>query len=271
MSETTDGPGSTPAPDHGEGATETSPSYRDRHLATEHAGTYDAAFGNLRTAKGAMWRIEQDILRQVISSLRPAPGKALDFACGTGRLLGLVGGQVTDCTGVDISAAMLAQAAAAVPKARLVHGDVTSDPDLLGEDVFDLVTMFRFLLNAEPSLRDEVLTWLAPRVRLGGTLVVNVHRNRSSLTGLLARGRGVTRRRSTPRTLSIRDAVALVESHGFTVVEEHGYGYLPYGPHGTWRLPFPRLAVGAERRMAGPGRLARLASHVILVARRNNG
>lgn len=246
-------------------------SYRDRHLDTAHASAYDTSFADTRVAKGAMWRIEQDILGRVLSSLEPAPRKALDFACGTGRVLGWLTAEVADCTGVDISAAMLAEAAAAAPDARLVRGDVTAQPTLLGEELFDLVTMFRFLLNAEPVLRRDVLAWVAPRVRPGGVLVANVHRSHWSLTGLLARVSRVVRRRSTPHTLSIAEAVRLVESHGFIVEEEHGYGYLPYGPHGTWRLLFPTLALRVERRIAGTGRAVRLASHVVLVARRNAG
>ena len=50
---------------------------------------------------------------------------------------------------IDVSPDMLALAGARCPRARLIRGDVTTTPGL-APGPFDLITAFRFFLNAEP-------------------------------------------------------------------------------------------------------------------------
>lgn len=241
-------------------------SYRDGlHLQDHHAERYDASFRDRRTAHGALSVIERELLHRVVQDARPR--NALDFACGTGRVLQWMGGEVERTVGVDVSSAMLARAAHNAPTADLFLGDVTTEPELITES-FDLVTMFRFLLNAESELRGAALSWTARRLRENGLLLVNIHRNRDSLTGALTRVRCALGGSRTPRIISIGEATDVLAGHGFQVVGRYGYGYLPYGGHGGSRLPLPGLVLGVESWLAGSGSRARLASHLLLVARR---
>lgn len=79
--------------------------------------------------------------------------RALDLACGTGTLALLLAGEGWDVTGVDASAAMLAQAAAKLDgatlpgSARLLQGDIRRLDDLLPPESFDLATCTYDSLN----------------------------------------------------------------------------------------------------------------------------
>lgn len=243
-----------------------SASYRQgRHQDPGHVDRYESAFAEPRRGPGILWPVEQRLLQRVLDEVQPRT--ALDFACGTGRVLAWLARQVDEATGVDVSAPMVERATAAAREATVVRGDLTVTPELLPQ-AFDLVAMFRFLLNAEPALRDDALAWVAGHLADDGVLVVNTHRTPCSLTGLTARARRALRRSATPRTLSVRELGELLDAHGFDVVARYGYGYLPYGPHGGWRLPFPRLVCALESRLAGAGARVRVASHVLVVARR---
>jgi SAM-dependent methyltransferase len=238
------------------------------HQRAEHARRYESVFADPRRVSGLLWKVEQDILEDVLDGLRPRPLRALDFACGTGRVARWLTDRVGNVTGVDVSAAMLERAAVNAPRATLVLGDVTRHPDLV-TGPFDLVTMFRFLLNAEPELRGTALEWVSRNLGEGGSLIVNIHRNAHSANGLIARARGKLKRTSSVRTLSVGAVAALLEEHGLRVLATYGYGYLPYGLAGSRTVPFSRFVLALESRLAGRRFLTPVASHVIMVARRS--
>src|SRR5207237_10856803 len=110
------------------------------------------------------------------------PPRALGCPGGTGRALGLLAARVREVIGVDVSAPMIEAARKHCPNARLVLGDVTVNPALLTESA-DVVTAFRFLLNAEPPLRAAALDWMRDRLGPEGLLIVNFHLNPRSLRG----------------------------------------------------------------------------------------
>ena len=107
---------------------------------------------------------------------------AIDFACGTGRVIQFLSSRSAQVIGVDISAAMLGVARGRAPGARLIEGDVTVDPGLLTETA-DIVTAFRFLLNAEPPLRAAALDWMRDRLAPGGVLIVISILTRAAFAG----------------------------------------------------------------------------------------
>src|SRR5260221_3366186 len=157
--------------------------YRASHLGAEKAREYDRDLWDPRTAKGLTWAVEQRLLDRLVASHLPTrPRSALDFACGTGRLLAYLDDIVPLLVGVDISPDMLAVAAERAPRARLVCGDVTADPGLVTEQ-FDLLTAFRFLVNAEDELRSDALRWLRTRLAPGGRFIANFHLNPQSARG----------------------------------------------------------------------------------------
>ena len=106
----------------------------------------------------------------------------LDFACGTGRAVRFVDDAAENTVGVDISEEMLRRARRDFPDATFVVGDLASDQDLLTRlGPFDLVTLWRFISGAEPSLRLNVLSAVSRAMDEGGVLLVNNNANRASL------------------------------------------------------------------------------------------
>jgi hypothetical protein len=63
-----------------------------------------------------------------------------------------------DMVGIDVADSMLAEARRRVPSAELINADVMADPNAVGK--FRVISLFRFILSAEPHLREGVLAWL---------------------------------------------------------------------------------------------------------------
>jgi SAM-dependent methyltransferase len=82
-----------------------------------HADHYDRIFEDKPYADEARW----------VAELLPAPpGALLDVACGTGRHAGELARLGYAVVGVDLNAALLERARAAVPAARFVEGDMSA-------------------------------------------------------------------------------------------------------------------------------------------------
>lgn len=212
--------------------------YRQSHRGAALAGSYHDDF----TARlpGRYWStVEQPLMASLLAEVLPRPLaglRHLDVASGSGRVLAYVQPQAAGSTAVDISEAMLAHARAAVPDADFVVDDAATMD--LGQ-TFDLVTAFRFFLNAGPELGADVLDRIGDHLAPGGLLVANIHAQPLSSLGLW---RALKRRlgRSADSVMSIGDFDQLLRAHHFEVVADRTYGYLPL------------------TRRIGPGRLARL-------------
>jgi len=242
-------------------------SYRDSHLGAAKAQSYDEDLWDAQAAKGLDWLVEQCLLDGILRSARSgrslAPQSAADFACGTGRVLEFLGRHFPAPVGLDISPDMLALARVRCPDAQLIQGDVTTTPGLAAGP-FDLITAFRFFLNAEPSLRRDALAWMRACLRPDGLVVANFHLNPASL-----RGRYLRLRMASAEPLpmmGIEEACRLFTDNGFTVCRIIGYSYLPYRRDGRhlWKAEARRKA---ELRMAGRRALQPIAGSFLLVAR----
>ena len=202
-----------------------------------------------------VWQWQRPVVEQTLKDFRaahPGPVRLLDFACGTGRVLSWVEGLVDSADGVDISENMVAAARGKCRRARLRVGDILAQPELLA-DGYDVITCFRFLLNAEPELRRRVLGRLRQSLRTpGGLLLVNVHGNAHSLRHpAIVWRRRRERRRPTGEMLnelSRMEAVQLLAKAGFQVVNERGFGILPPTLH---RTPLRGLARAIDRSLSG--------------------
>jgi SAM-dependent methyltransferase len=238
-------------------------SYRDSHLGAAKARSYDEDLWDLRAAKGLDWLVEQRLLADILRSGRsPAPCSAADFACGTGRVLEFLGRYLPAPVGIDVSPDMLARAGARCPRARLIRGDVTTTPGL-APGPFDLITAFRFFLNAEPSLRSDVLAWMRASLQPRGLVVANFHLNPASLRGIYLRLRMDPAERVS--MMGIAEARRLFTDHGFTVRQILGYSYLPYRRDGR-NLWVPDARRIAEMIMAGSKILQPTAGSFLIVA-----
>ena len=231
--------------------------YVERHKGrgADYAETFSPEANPYRAM---VWRLERraldDILRRYL-----VPGKIaqLDFACGTGRILGHFRDQVASATGVDVSPSMMEVARTAAPAAELIEADLTRN-DVLGDRSFDLVTAFRFFPNAEPELRRSALSALARHLAPGGILVFNNHKNRNSLRRRLLRllGRDVV----TLGTMSHVEVESLVAGAGLQILEVVPLAVLPtlgaadspaHGAGGVARAP-PGWTGRAGRHRPGP-------------------
>jgi SAM-dependent methyltransferase len=236
--------------------------YRYTHLGADKARSYDADLWDRGAAIGLTWELEQRLLGHLLDGLPERPRTAVDFACGTGRVLTFLASRGVEMTGVDISPDMLAVARQHCPTARFVQGDVTRQPDLLTGQ-FDLATAFRFFLNAEPDLRADALRWLHGAVRPGGRLIANFHLNPHSARGLWSRAR--LRGDAAMPKMTVAEARALLVRNGFRPLSVHGYDFLPFRADGR-RLALPGLRRRVESALLDRPGLQGIAATFVVVA-----
>ncbi len=133
-----------------------------------------------------------------------------------------------------------------------------AQPELL-QKPFDVITSFRFLLNAELGLRRRILRRLREVLRgTDGLLVVNVHGNSRSL-----RHPAIVWRRWRERTrktgvmlneMSPVETNRLLHESGFQIVRQFGFGMLPPT---LYRTPLRSAAGAVDKFLAGENCLSR--------------
>ncbi len=154
--------------------------YRRSHLDPDKGLGYDRRYRDLPWRR-YLWSREQAVLRRIVADhLDDRPIRYLDFACGTGRIMQFLQPQVASCSGIDLSDTMLQLCRDKLPDAEIIAADLT-ERDVLAARQFDLITAFRFFTNAQPELRRQALAILARHLADDGVLVINNHRNASSL------------------------------------------------------------------------------------------
>lgn len=190
--------------------------------------------------------MQSDYVAAVLDRRFPAGvDRYLDFACGSGRVLATIAPRAADPVGVDVSDKMLAVARQRAPAATLEQRDITREP-YAGEQ-FDLVTAFRFFLNAEPELRRDALRALHARLKHDGVLIVNLHGNPWSMRAV-----GATVRRLVLREpinyLSLRAFAKLLREAGFEIQEWRGFGLMVARVFNTLGPTLPEAAEALARR-----------------------
>jgi SAM-dependent methyltransferase len=243
-------------------------SYSEHFCQAHSAEAYDGLY-QPGTADDMLWQIEKAILRRVIGALRADGGRIeyLDFACGTGRVIAFVEAYVDASQGIDVSPEMIRSAVRKVRQSGLACVDLTTSEGPPGR--FDLITAFRFFLNAEPVLRTKVMKALASRLRdQQSRLVFNNHGNPWSYKAALwpfhrARQwmRGDQRRGNY---LTHRELAELLSQAGLAIVERIGVGFLT--PK-LFRFA-PRLGARAERGLANQPLLNPFGVNQVYVVRR---
>lgn len=237
--------------------------YRLSHVGSRRGEIYDERFAQNRTA--FYWQCyEQPFLLKLLPRLTDS-GKtlALDFACGTGRITSILNNYCKRVIGVDVSADMLLQARKALPGTTFVDIDLTSEK--LGEGPFDLITAFRFFLNAQPELRKQVLASLASYLKPEGVLLLNNHLRAQSVNGMLtrlARRAGIFQR----NCLADADFEALLQESGFKARKIYTFCRIP----GFHRFPpvNPRLWQRLEEMLARIGPLKNLTEQAIYLCQK---
>ena len=238
-----------------------SESYRESHQGC--GPDYHERFTN-NPRRRMMWQIEQRVLGEVLDRFpdghRP---DYLDFACGTGRVLGFVAPYTAIAIGVDVSPSMLELARQNAPSARLLETDLTRDQTPLTGRDFDLVTAFRFFPNAEPELRRDAISALTDHLKPGGRLVFNNHRSLSSLRHRLVRL--LTFGRRGHGGMSPDEVTDLVDGAGLEIEAVSHAGVVP---EYEWLLLRPRWLVEWLERLATRLPLASIAENLVYVCRK---
>lgn len=248
--------------------TDTPESYRRRFIDSAEADFYDEAAYAPETYSSLLWLLEQGFLREVIGQLRSTSSELeyLDFACGTGRVLAFMEPLVDSATGVEISEAMLERAAGKVASAKLIQGDLTKESLLVAER-FDLITAFRFVLNAEPELRVSALRQLAGLLRDDHSLLIfNIHINLWSYklaTWLLQR----VRLQPKGNFMTFRQVRRLAGECGLVVERAYGCGFLS---RRALKVIGREKLFAVENRLSMVKPLRRFGSDQIYVARRRS-
>ncbi len=198
--------------------------YRLSHQSPGRGDLYDQRFVQNRTA--FYWQeFEKPFLEKFFADLKlPKDVQVLDFACGTGRITALLNRFFSSITAVDVSAPMLEQARRALPSVNFMQTDLTRDNLALPQ--FDLITGFRFFLNAQPQLRHEAMKVLVSLLKPDGILVVNNHRRRNSINGQLT-WIGVSMRLCKRNCLSDEEFESFLEQHGLIAQKIFSFSRVP--------------------------------------------
>lgn len=153
-------------------------SYREQFEGKESANIYDSVQYAPESYASLLWSIERTQLNTALHKVAPRAGFAyLDFACGTGRILQQVAPLAQNAIGIEISAAMAELAQNNIEDVTIICKDITSPYDEI-EGHYDVITAFRFVLNAEPELRIKALASLNTRLRdQTSRIILNNHGN----------------------------------------------------------------------------------------------
>lgn len=203
--------------------------YRASHLDPTKARSYDESFARYPYRR-IVWEWEKEILREIAQDLsRNKPGfKYLDFACGTGRILRLLESYATEAYGVDVSEPMLQVAKENVQHSNLLLCDLTEE-DVFPIDYFDLITAFRFFLNAQQALKESALKVFGKILRKDGHIILNIHMNKGCLLEKELRAYQLLKRIHDPNfhSMSVRETKSLLHDFNFEVVQTFHYGVFP--------------------------------------------
>lgn len=197
-------------------------SYADSHKKCGKGASYDEHYA-VDPWRRFLWCREKLALADFIKDFfEDKDIYLLDFACGTGRIVGFLEDRVTEAVGVDVSQSMLDKAKQKLIRAELIKADIIKDNVLKGRK-FNLITAFRFFLNAETELRKAALKALVPLLDEGGYLVFNNHRNRTSPLTRFKYNR-CHRKRNFMSMQEMRD---MVSEAGLEVVKIYPVGFMP--------------------------------------------
>jgi SAM-dependent methyltransferase len=200
-------------------------SYRESHKYQGKGDEYEAHYRS-EAWERFLWSREQEIILRILDKYFAGREiNLLDFACGTGRITSLLETRVKMSTGVDVSGSMLAIARKKLRRTEIIEADITTGNFLKGRK-FNLITAFRFFLNAEPELRSLAIKALVELLDEDGYLVFNNHHSLGSPWIRLLYARHL---RKNPEgifnVMSIEQMESLAGDVGLEIVEIYPAGF----------------------------------------------
>lgn len=203
--------------------------YSQRFLGESAVLHYVSMYDNPNSFDTIIWDLEKEIISGLIDRhIGYTGGKSLlDFACGSGRILSFLEARFHIAVGIDISPEMAKVASARLQYANVIVGDVTINSELL-PGPFNVITAFRFMLNADPLLREQALLALGRRMDGSSVLIVNVHGHAPSLRSLAIRLKRVLLKASERdvNEMGQREFIRLVQKARLSVVDKIGVALL---------------------------------------------
>jgi predicted TPR repeat methyltransferase len=213
-------------------------SYRDSHKREAKGAEYEAYYQKSAWYGFLSLREQEIVLRILDKYLKGKDVHLLDFACGTGRITEFLENRVKTSTGVDVSGSMLDVAGKKLKRTELIKADITEE-NILKPRKFNLITAFRFFLNAEPELRSAAIKALSELLDEDGYLVFNNHQNSGSPW---IKMRNIYYRKNYPQAnytvMSVKEMAKLADQVGLEIVEICPTGFfhpprIPVLPHLT--------------------------------------
>jgi len=200
-------------------------SYRESHKYEGKGAEYEAYYQN-KAWQRFLWSREREIILGILEKYFAGRDvHLLDFACGTGRITELLENRVKTSTGIDVSGSMLAIARKKLKRTEIIEADITAE-NVLKPRKFNLITAFRFFLNAEPELRSAAIGALAELLDEDGYLVFNNHQNSGSPWIKIRYAR---HRKKNPEgtfnVMSIEQMKNLAEEAGLEIVKIYPTGF----------------------------------------------
>ena len=199
--------------------------YTESHKYEAKGAEYEAYYQNKAWQK-FLWSREQDIILEILEKYFAGRDvHLLDFACGTGRITEFMENRVKTSTGVDVSSSMLAIAKEKLKRTEIIEADITAE-NVIKPKKFNLITAFRFFLNAEPELRSAAIKAIAKLMDKDSYLVFNNHQNSGSPW---IRLRNAHYRKNNPEAtfnvMSIEQMKNLAEEAGLEIIEIYPAGF----------------------------------------------
>jgi SAM-dependent methyltransferase len=216
-------------------------SFTNSHKMEGKGAGYDERYST-NPWRRFLWSQEQRALTDFVNTyLKNQEIHLLDFACGTGRVCEFFEPYVKSAVGVDVSESMLQMARQKLRRTKLIQADITRDAAVLGGRKFNLITAFRFFLNAEPELRTAALKALAGLLADDGYFVFNNQRNNAAPLVRLKYWRSHNKR----NFMSMQEMHKLVNEFGLEIIKIYPIGFLPLP-----RIKFPPFCNNAVDNIA---------------------
>ena len=205
----------------------------------------------------------EKLLLQRAHAIAGSPGSLLDFGCGEGRWVSLLGELGWQATCLDLDPVPLAKCHDRNPKARCLCAERNGER-LPSEDIsLDLILCVEVkgILETEWFLRE-----CQRALRIRG-LVVGVFYNAHSVRGVVRRWLDRRNRDGSFYQLSYRHWRSMLSERGFRTLYEEGICWGPFGRFSN--SPFVSTWVMAER-VLGLRLLPALSPWVLFIARKEH-